>query len=268
MKPECMVISPSAIPIRNLHREAEIIYVMHGVLEMQIGETVVTLTEGELAYFAPNTIHQLYPDRHPCRQAKLRFCLEWLLSPFLDAQPLEPEERDALTELYTDSFITYKDEEISRQFLAMLQNGYEPYASVALFMGALALSLRLLSAPAVIKRRIPNLQHPQPYFAAVYAFMDENYARSITLGDLARHLGLSKSYCSKYVHRMMGVSFVDYLNTVRVNNAQRMLAFSSDSITDIALKTGFTSSQSFCRTFRQKTGMSPSQYRQKRRLEF
>ena len=88
-KPECMVISPSALPIRNLHREAEVIYVMHGVLEMQIGETVVTLEAGGLAYFAPNTIHQLYPERHPSRQAKLRFSTEWVLSPFVASQPME-----------------------------------------------------------------------------------------------------------------------------------------------------------------------------------
>ena len=267
-KPECMVISPSALPIRNLHREAEVIYVMHGVLEMQIGETVVTLEAGGLAYFAPNTIHQLYPERHPSRQAKLRFSTEWLLTPFTASQPLEPAEADALAELFSHSFITRSDPELSRIFLSMLKNGHGSYSPIALFMGILEMALHLLRSPDVIVRKIPNAQKQLPYFSAVYAYINNHYAHQLTLADLASYLGLSESYCSKYIHRMMGVPFIEYLNTVRVNQAQRMLAFTEAPITDIALKTGFTSSQSFCRTFRQKTGMTPTQYRQKRRLDF
>lgn len=267
-KPECMVISPSALPIRNLHREAEVIYVMHGVLEMQIGETVVTLEAGGLAYFAPNTIHQLYPERHPSRQAKLRFSTEWVLSPFVASQPMEPEESDALAELFSHSFITRSDPDISRIFLSMLQNASGDYASLRLFMGIMELALYLLSHPGLIERKIPNAQKQLPYFAAVYSYINDHHQEPLTLGDVAAHLGLSESYCSKYIHRMMGLPFIDYLNTVRINHAQRMLAFTEKSVTEIALQTGFASSQSFCRTFRQKTGLSPTQYRQKRRLDF
>lgn len=267
-KPECMVISPSALPIRNLHREAEMIYVMHGVLELQIGETVVALEAGSLAYFAPSTIHQLYPERHPCRQAKLRFSTEWFLSPFMDVPPMEKEERDAVAELFGQSFITRSDEEISRIFHSMLRSANESFASMALLMGIVELSLHLLRQPDVIRRRIPNAQKQMPYFAAAYSYINEHFQQPITLGDLASYLGLSESYCSKYIHRMMGIPFIDYLNTVRVNRAQRMLAYTEKSITEIALLNGFTSSQSFCRTFRQKTGLSPTGYRQKRRLDF
>jgi transcriptional regulator GlxA family with amidase domain len=56
---------------------------------------------------------------------------------------------------------------------------------------------------------------------------------------------------------------LDYLRTVRVQAAQRMLAGTTTSIAAIAADTGFTDQSHFTRRFRQSTGLTPAAYRRR-----
>lgn len=83
---------------------------------------------------------------------------------------------------------------------------------------------------------------------------------------LSDHLGLTETYCSKYIKKNTGISFVDYLNAIRINNAQRLLLNTDYSIMEIVERTGFSSVQTFNRVFKGLTGgLSPSAYRKSKR---
>jgi len=57
----------------------------------------------------------------------------------------------------------------------------------------------------------------------------------------------------------------DYLLRLRIRKASELLSDSETSITDIAFRTGFSSSQNFSKVFKKYTGMMPSRYRDERR---
>lgn len=89
-----------------------------------------------------------------------------------------------------------------------------------------------------------------------------NYDKQISLGDLANRLYLSTAYLSKYIKRQFGMSFVDYVNSVRLGYAVSQLLYSDKSVVRIAMDTGFASSAALNKAFREKYDMTPTVYRQ------
>lgn len=92
-------------------------------------------------------------------------------------------------------------------------------------------------------------------------FISNNYTNHITLEDVANHVNLSPAYLSSLFKETLGVTYKDYLNTIRINESKRLLLNSTYSIIDIAISTGFENQSYFSKVFRKMTGMSPSQYR-------
>ena len=92
------------------------------------------------------------------------------------------------------------------------------------------------------------------------AFLHEHYMESISLEDAARYVGMSREYLARCFHQAMGVTLVTYLNRYRVNRGKTLLEQGGQSLTEIALEIGFSSSTYFSRVFRQEVGISPSEY--------
>lgn len=87
------------------------------------------------------------------------------------------------------------------------------------------------------------------------------YAETLTLSGLAEQCHVSPSHLSHRFHEETGVTLFAYINQVRVDRACLLLRRSDQSILEIAYAVGFTSLSFFNRTFRGRTGLSPTQYR-------
>ena len=92
-------------------------------------------------------------------------------------------------------------------------------------------------------------------------YVQAHFAEPISLGGAAEQLGLSPNYLSMLFKRVTGQSFRDYLNTLRVEEAKRLLESTDYPIVDIAVACGFGDQSYFTRVFRKYTGLSPKQYR-------
>lgn len=92
-------------------------------------------------------------------------------------------------------------------------------------------------------------------------YMYKNFAKDITLEDVAYKYNMSKSHFSKKFKAVTGCGFKEYLISVRLKEACRLLIDTSRSITDIALDCGFSDSNYFGDAFKKIKGMSPKQYR-------
>ena len=93
-------------------------------------------------------------------------------------------------------------------------------------------------------------------------FIAENYQLDISLEELAKREYLSSSYFSRTFTEMVGMSFTDYLKTVRIKRAQALLLTSGRGVADIAAAVGYQDPNYFSRVFKLVTGKSPLQYRQ------
>ena len=78
---------------------------------------------------------------------------------------------------------------------------------------------------------------------------------------LSDKLGLNRYYISHLFSKKLGMRFNDYINSLRISEACRMLLNSDDSVTDICFHVGFGTLRTFNRAFIRHTGRTPSEYR-------
>src|SRR5699024_10324056 len=75
----------------------------------------------------------------------------------------------------------------------------------------------------------------------ILKYIDNNMDRKITLKEIAENEGISNYYLSRFFREKVGVSFQEYLNIIRIDRAVNLLLSTEDNITDIAFKSGFSS---------------------------
>ncbi len=92
-------------------------------------------------------------------------------------------------------------------------------------------------------------------------YIQENFQSAISLTDLSQQLHLSISYLSKYIKKHFGLTFMEYLNNVRIFHAIDEMLNSEKNLTHIALDNGFPSFSAFTREFSRVHNMAPGEYR-------
>ena len=95
-------------------------------------------------------------------------------------------------------------------------------------------------------------------------FIHEHYSQRLDLEQVASQACLSKYYLSHLFHRVVGVSFQDYVSLFRVDRGKQILTETPyRSLTCIAIQVGFGSLRNFEGQFKRVCGCCPSAYRAK-----
>lgn len=97
----------------------------------------------------------------------------------------------------------------------------------------------------------------------VITYVEEHFREPISLQDIAGHLSLGREYFCRFFKKNMGMSFLRYLNEVRISHVYRDLEQTDAPIAEIAEKNGFHNQKLFNRTFREVYGCTPSAVRRK-----
>jgi two-component system, response regulator YesN len=98
----------------------------------------------------------------------------------------------------------------------------------------------------------------------VKKYVEEHYRNpDLSLNLLSEQFDIHPNYLSRLFKDELGERFVDYVVSVRISHAKRLLLESKDSIQDIAGNVGYIHPNSFIRTFKKTVGMTPGDYRKK-----
>ncbi len=100
---------------------------------------------------------------------------------------------------------------------------------------------------------------------AVIRLIDQNLANLPSLPDMARKVGTHDKRLSTLFREHMGTTVFAYVREVRLRKSQELLSDSEMNVQDIADLVGFSNAGNFTTAFRQRWGMTPSQYRQQSR---
>ena len=91
-------------------------------------------------------------------------------------------------------------------------------------------------------------------------YIKENVGRKLSLGEVASIFGYSQNYLSALFSRYASMSFVDYVNSAKIEKAKTMLADPNALVYEVATSLGFDSPFYFSKVFKKVTGISPTQY--------
>ncbi|TFV60542.1 AraC family transcriptional regulator [Mycobacterium sp. PS03-16] len=102
---------------------------------------------------------------------------------------------------------------------------------------------------------------PARYLQRARDLVDARYAEALTVDDLARAAGLSRSHFSRAFTRAFGESPREYLQTRRLERAAALLRYTDRSVADICAMVGLQSVGSFTTSFARVYGLPPAAYR-------
>ena len=236
----------------HFHDYYAIGYIQNGKRRLSCKNREYVLSAGDMVIFNPG-------DNHSCVQmgdtALDYLCINISKEVMIElAREITGENK--LPEFYPN---VIADDDISRYLYSlhgMIMGDYGKFIKEEAF---------LLLMSMLISR---YGQHPQDHVAhcrdaieKACLFMDSHFAERISLEQLCRIAGLSKSSLLRTFTVSKGVTPYNYLQSVRIDNAKRLLE-SGYSPADAALKTGFSDQSHFTNYFTRFIGISPGMYRE------
>jgi AraC family transcriptional regulator len=133
-------------------------------------------------------------------------------------------------------------------------------ASDAVSLEALLLEL-LQVAERRSRRRGEGYSGRQRWVVRARDFVRAHAARRFSLSDVARAAGVDRAHLARSFRSAFGCTLGEYLRAVRLADAEHRLCRSRDSISKIALDSGFADQAHLTRTFRSTFGATPAAYR-------
>ena len=113
----------------------------------------------------------------------------------------------------------------------------------------------------ITKTQLNKVLPTNPIIEAATKYICKNFSENLTLEDVASKCHVNKCYLSKLFKSIMGVNFINYVNSIRIQNASKMLINSDMSIMEISEKCGFNSQNHFCEVFKNVKGVSAREFR-------
>ncbi|MCP9766481.1 AraC family transcriptional regulator [Lacihabitans sp. LS3-19] len=115
----------------------------------------------------------------------------------------------------------------------------------------------------LLHREIPKSQFnkkEETRLKVLYSFIELNFNRKIEIDEVAELSNLSPAAFCRYFKKMTKLSFIEFLNNYRINNAKRLL-MNAKNVSEACFDSGFESLSYFNRTFKKVTGENPSNFR-------
>ncbi|WP_407398033.1 helix-turn-helix domain-containing protein [Treponema sp.] len=104
-------------------------------------------------------------------------------------------------------------------------------------------------------------QRENPLVKKIIEYIDQNMSRNYSLEDVAASVGVSSFYMSKLFKEEMGETFINYVTDRRLDRTKKLLLETDLSIKEIAGQTGYSDQNYFSRQFKNKFGISPTDFR-------
>lgn len=96
---------------------------------------------------------------------------------------------------------------------------------------------------------------------SVRSHVEENLDRPVPLGEAADVAGFERTYFSHYFHKKTGVTYVRWLNALRISRSVRLLRNPEKSVAEVAAEVGYKDLRTYERNFKRFLDMTPSAFR-------
>lgn len=113
----------------------------------------------------------------------------------------------------------------------------------------------------MLRKREVETDYTREYMAKAEAYIHHYYSYPVQVSDIARYVGIERTYLYKIFMKYKQISPKKYLTAYRIMAARKLLEYTNLSVTEIGLSSGFHDSSNFCRNFYELMGVSPLKYR-------
>lgn len=257
----------------NRHDYYEMVYLKKGNAVFEIDGVDVNMVPNSVVIIKPQKSHKFIVKSENCELVVLYFNLKSKkdvpgshasLNDFVDYIEDEASGAFVYLKLGKKNDIIYVMNRILRERIKFQIWG--DFLSCLLIMELFVLLSRTLKQEWEQSAKNRNLKlHELLNIAKEY--IDNNYAKDLTLSQVAKYIYLSDSYFAHSFKDKFGISPKSYILKVRIEEAKELLENTDLKISDVALSVGFSSQQRFNDIFRKYTELTPLRYRQLKKQE-
>lgn len=263
----CVRWDPSPMRRPDHHNEVELNFVEAGSVTYLLGGRKVRVDAGHLSVFWAAVPHQIISFARDTRYFVATVPFAWFLQFKLPDALLQPLLRGELLS-EPDAARGRFDRELFAQWEADLRRPSEELRRIVM----LEIQARLLRFAASLgpeddedggrrRRRAALPEGGLNKVEQMACLIARRYTERLTVGDIARAVGLHPNYSMNLFKEAFGTTLIDYLTHHRISHAQRLLATTDMKILDVALSSGFNSISRFNEAFRRACGHAPREYR-------
>ncbi|UQZ35623.1 AraC family transcriptional regulator [Paenibacillus sp. PK3_47] len=250
----------------HFHESYELYYLLAGERNYYINNRMYALRKGDLIFINRNELHRTTAKGTARHERILINFPQEFLQRVLDSQGLAfPFFSEQCLLLRPGA---HEQGRLENLLFAMLEENEERRSHRHAFLQTLLVQLLIEmnriheSSPEAIA---PVNDEKQRKAYEIICYLQEHYAGKLTLDELSETFYISSTYLCRLFKQTTGFTIIEYLNTIRVQEAQRRLRDSNAKVSQIAEDTGFDSLAHFGRVFKSIVKRSPLQYRKQNR---
>lgn len=249
----------------HYHPEYELLWMMRSSGTRLIGDSVVPYRAGELVMVGsglPHCWHNNPDDTDKPEAVLLQFSRDFLGAGFFDL-PEACHVRALLGRAARGlCFPPDAAEAAGAMLLAATRvAGLQRIAGILSTLEMLATAAAAPIASAHYQNAGDMRRQSREHIARVHHHVRHNLAGHISQAEIARSLGMSPPEFSKFFRAATGQTFVSFVNVLRLNEACRLLASTTLSITQVAMDCGYNNLSHFNRQFLLHKGVTPRDFR-------
>lgn len=246
---------PGQNGIPHSHTCTELFFCVAGEGQFLVGEQTLPVKAGSLVIVDSEVEHTKYSSpNQPLEYIVLGVDSLQLRRPAHHPHPVVLDYESYRTEVHFCLETLFKEAQQKNHF-------YEE--SCASILDMLMVYVQRLSH-AVVSSRIPQAQDnciPDQRCRIVRQYINEFYGKKMTLDELSQMVHINKYHLVHLFQKEYGITPIHYLNKRRLQESCFMLKNTDHSISQIAAQLGYSSLSYFTQCFRDKQGMTPSEYR-------
>lgn len=152
----------------------------------------------------------------------------------------------------------------SVKFIVITAYGYFDYAQAALRLGAKDILLKPIESRQFLEtmERVMGYKYTDNQsFNEVLEYIGSNYTRELGLNECARELHMSPSHISRMFRKYAQVSFITYVNKLRIEKSLELLKETDLSVKEISQRVGYNNLNYFYKNFKTIAGVTPKEFR-------
>lgn len=251
------------MPSSHFHGTFEIYCLMAGNRALFIKDRTLAIHEGDIVIISPNVLHRTTNAAVPQHE---RFIVNIHESYFA---AVNGAYRAFMQPLFENEYLVircslHERHAIETLIRTMLHELREQKPGFDMFAIALALQLLVICCRHVNQEHAAPVESPSAMHETItdiVRHINRHYMEPLSLQAVADIFYVSPYYVSRFFKEATGFTFVEYVNSVRIKEAKRLLEHTPLKVSLIANKVGFGSVTHFGRVFKSVTGHVPLFYR-------